>query len=104
MTIKAVLRAVPLLLVGWLLTLASVAALTDEAPAYVVVLPSERFLAALPDGVAIVAASGMSVTLAAEGEGVARRLYGVGARLVLPAGLRGCLPLSPEARRKIAAG
>ncbi len=93
MTIRALISALPLLALGWLATLSAVALITDEAPAYVVLFPSDRFLGALPNGTSVLAASDISVTLTSDQTGFARSLYGQGARLVLPAGLAGCLPM-----------
>ncbi|MEM9433864.1 MAG: hypothetical protein AAGA12_08075 [Pseudomonadota bacterium] len=73
----------------WLGLLATVMATTGAAPAALVPLPSASFLAALPDDVAIVGRSALSVTLAGPSETVSD-LYAAGAWLVLPAGLSGC--------------
>ena len=96
MTIKSLACALPLLLVGWMSILIIVALLTDDAPAYVVLLPSAALLNDLPDTTSIIAASSYSVTLSSDQSGVARALYGSGAWLVLPAGLPGCLPLPQQ--------
>ncbi len=93
MTIRSVLIALPLLVLGWLSTLVVVALLTYEAPAYVVLLPQDRLLDGLPEDTAVLAASRLSVTVASDAPGFAKALYSSGARLVLPAGLPGCLPL-----------
>lgn len=93
MTIKAALIALPLLVLGWLSTLAVVALLTDEAPAYVVLLPSQSFLQNLPENIAVMGWSEVSITVASNTDAFAKSLYQSGARLVLPAGLPGCLPL-----------
>ncbi|WP_170418525.1 hypothetical protein [Ruegeria atlantica] len=93
MTIRSVLVALPLLFVGWLATLAIVALLTDEAPAYVVVFPQGTLMQNMPKDVSVLAASQFSVTVASDTTEFAKSLYGLGARLVLPAGLPGCLPL-----------
>ncbi|KIC08955.1 hypothetical protein RA19_16745 [Leisingera sp. ANG-M1] len=93
MTIRSAALALPLLFLGWISVLLAVAVLTDEAPAYVVVFPGKDLLLDLPEGTAILAASRYSITLASGSEGFARALYGSGARIVLPAGLPGCLPL-----------
>ncbi len=93
MTIRSVLIALPLLVLGWLSTLMVVALLTDVAPAYVVLLPQDTLLDGLPEDTAVLAASRLSVTVASEAPGFAKSLYASGARLVLPAGLPGCLPL-----------
>jgi hypothetical protein len=76
---------------GWIGVLALVMRLGGEAPAALVMFPPEGFVAALPEGVAVVSAGPVSVTLRG-GEGLVAALYGLGAPLVLPAGLTGCLP------------
>ncbi len=93
MTIKSILTTLPMVLLGWIATLVIVALLTDEAPAYVVVLPQDGLLRNLPDDTAVLTASRFSVTVASDMSGFAKSLYASGARLVLPARLPGCLPL-----------
>ncbi|MEM7425280.1 MAG: hypothetical protein AAF441_04250 [Pseudomonadota bacterium] len=93
MTIKRLALALPLLFAGWIATLASISLLTDEAPAQVVVFPKRAFLDNLPEGASIIALNDWSITLASPRPGFAGSLYRHGAWLVLPAGLRGCLPL-----------
>ncbi|GAA4216180.1 hypothetical protein GGQ68_004849 [Sagittula marina] len=94
MTIRGLLYTLPIVVAGWLLTLMSVSLLTDEAPAQVVVFPSESFMQSLPADVAILGRNDISVTLTAPRTSFAASLYRSGARIVLPAGLPGCLPLS----------
>lgn len=93
MTIRSLLFALPLLLAGWISVLIAVALVTDEAPAYVVLFPSTQLMQHLPTGSAIIAASQLSITVSSAQPGYAKALYASGARLVLPAGLPGCLPL-----------
>jgi len=93
MTIRQVLIALPCLLLGWVGILLAVSLMTDTAPAYVVVLPRADFTARLDPDMSILAAGPLSVTISAEEARAAARLYGAGGRLVLPAGLPGCLPL-----------
>lgn len=97
MTIRSVLLALPLLFLGWLSVLLTVAMLTDEAPAYVVIFPGKAFLRDLPEDASVIAVSRLTVTLTSDASGFARSLYGSGAWIVLPAGLPGCLPL-PQVR------
>lgn len=85
------LVAVPLVLAGWVGVLALVARLGGEAPALLVLFPPNGLIGALPDGVAVVDAGPVSLTLSGGGD-LAAQLYRLGAPLVLPAGLEGCLP------------
>lgn len=93
MTIDArrLILALPLVLAGWIAVLALVMRLTGTAPAALVILPPEGFVAALPAGVAVTSAGPFSVTVRGGADLVAA-LYAAGAPLVLPAGLTGCLP------------
>jgi hypothetical protein len=87
------LMALPLVGLGWLGTLALVMRLGGEAPAALVLFPPEGLVGGLPDGVAVVSAGPVSVTLRGDGTaGLVAALYALGAPLVLPAGLTGCLP------------
>lgn len=90
MTIRSGLLAVTLPFLGWISVLMVVAVMSDRTPAYVVLLPGERFMHGLPRETSITSASGFSVTLTSTAPGFARTLYGSGAWIVLPAGLRGC--------------
>lgn len=85
------LLALPLVLAGWLGVLALVAWLGGEAPALLIVFPPEGLVAGLPQGVAVVGSGRVSLTVSGGGDLVAL-LYRLGAPLVLPAGLQGCLP------------
>lgn len=85
------LLALPLVGLGWIGTLALVMRLGGEAPAALVMFPPEGFVARLPAGVAVTASGPVSVTLRGEA-GLVAALYALGAPLVLPAGLTGCLP------------
>lgn len=89
---KRWLLAVPLVVTGWLAVLATVMRLGGDAPAALVMLPPEGFIATLPDGMAIVSRGPFSVTVRAATPGLVATLYALGAPLVLPAGLTGCLP------------
>jgi len=85
------LVAVPLVALGWIGTLALVMRLGGDAPAALVLMPPEGLIGALPDGVSIVSSGPISVTLRG-GNDLVATLYALGAPLVLPAGLTGCLP------------
>lgn len=93
MTIKTVLFGVMGMALGWLFVLVAVGLATDAAPAQVVILPSDRLMETLPQDVAIMDRTALTLTVESDQPALARRLYASGARLVLPAGLPGCLPL-----------
>ncbi|WP_309668213.1 hypothetical protein [Tabrizicola sp.] len=86
------LIAPPLVLAGWIAVLAGVMRLGGDAPAALVMLPPPGFASALPAGVAILSAGPYSLTVKADAPGLVAALYALGAPLVLPAGLTGCLP------------
>jgi hypothetical protein len=92
MTIRArhIALGLLLLLLGWTAVLALVLRLGGPAPAAFVLLPPEHFVHRLPADVAIIAMGRMGVVVEG-GEGLVAALYDAGARLVLPAGLTGCL-------------
>lgn len=86
------LIALPVVAAGWIGVLAVVMRVGGAAPAALVIAPPAGLLAALPVGTAIVARGPFSVTLASDDRGFVAALYDLGAPLVLPAGLTGCLP------------
>lgn len=87
-----VLAALPVVVLGWIGILALVMRLGGDAPAALVLLPPDHLIDSLPSGVAVVSRGPVSVTLRADSPGLVAALYGLGAPLVLPAGLTGCLP------------
>lgn len=95
MTIRPMrwLIALPLVALGWIGTLALVMRLGGDAPAALVLMPPDGLIRALPEGVSVVSNGPVSVTLQG-GENLVATLYALGAPLVLPAGLTGCLPQS----------
>ena len=99
MTIRRVLLALPLLLMAWIAIMAGVMRFSDAAPAAVVILPAAGFTTRLPPGTAIIGAGPFHLTLRSDTPGLGRHLYAAGARLVLPAGLTGCLPLPATAAK-----
>lgn len=92
MTIRSIIVGVGLLLIAWVGLLAGVMVATDAAPAALVPMPSGSFLTALPESVAIVSRTAVSVTLVSDTPRLTSLLYASGAWLVLPAGLAGCAP------------
>ncbi|MFD1343901.1 hypothetical protein [Litorisediminicola beolgyonensis] len=91
--ITSLLKALPLVALGWLGTLSLVMLVTDEAPGAVVLFPADGFVSALPEGLGIAGAGPFWIAVRGEVPGMGRALYAAGGRLVLPAGLPGCLPL-----------
>jgi hypothetical protein len=85
------LVALPLVALGWIGTLALVMRLGGDAPAALVLMPPDGLIRALPEGVSVISSGPVSVTLRG-GENLVAMLYALGAPLVLPAGLTGCLP------------
>lgn len=92
MTIKRLLIALPLMLLGWISTLAIVMRAGGEAPAAFVPFPSAALIENLPQDVAITGSSPISLTLRSEADNLPAQLYQAGAWLVLPAGLEACIP------------
>ncbi|GAB1378751.1 hypothetical protein [Pararhodobacter aggregans] len=90
--IRRLLLALPILLLGWIATLALVMRLGGEAPAAFVPFPPQGLLSALPGDVAVTGRSPVSLTLRSEAPDLTDRLYAAGAWLVLPAGLEACIP------------
>ena len=76
--------------VAWVAVLAMVLRVTGDAPAALIMFPSNTFLQNLPSGVAILDASSFSVSLIGITPSFVADLYASGAWLVLPAGLAGC--------------
>ena len=95
MTIRRWALAILAVFAGWLGVMTLVMVLSDAAPGAIVLFPAPGFVTQLPDGVAIVDDGAFWIALRAqEGQtGLGVRLYQAGGRLVLPAGLPGCLPL-----------
>jgi hypothetical protein len=89
--LKRWLVALPLVALGWIGTLAVVMRLSGEAPAALVMFPPEGLIRALPAEVSVVSFGPASITLRG-GDNLVATLYALGAPLVLPAGLTGCLP------------
>lgn len=94
MTIKGIVIVVSLFVFGWVTILAGITLFTDDAPAALVMFPSQDFLEQMPEDAAVLSATSFTVTLASDDTDLARRLYQKGAWLVLPAGLRGCFSRS----------
>lgn len=93
MIIKSLLSLIAVAF-GWGAVLAGVMYATSDAPAALVLMPSDALMQNLPEGVNIVGQNAYSVTLNAETPDLAKALYAAGAFVVLPAGLLGCAPLT----------
>ena len=76
----------------------SVMVFSDAAPSAMVLLPDAGFISRLPSDVAVLGIGHNWVTVASSESGLAKTLYGVGALVVLPAGLPRCVPRQPTRR------
>ena len=97
MTIRTWAFAMVCVAGGWLATVLGVMVLTDAAPGAVVLFPSTDFVSNLPDGVAVVGRGDRWIAVRSDNAKLGLSLYRAGGRLVLPAGLPGCLPLPKSA-------
>ena len=97
---KRTLWAVPLVLFGWVTVMAGVMRFSDAAPAAVVPFPRANLLAGLPKDVSILGLN-QNALIVANRPGLTKALYEAGALIVLPAGLKGCLPLTKAQRERI---
>lgn len=93
MTIRTWGIALVCVAAGWLTTVLTVMVVSDAAPGAIVLWPAQDFVSKLPDGTAVMGGGGYWVAVRGETEGLGLALYRAGGRLVLPAGLPGCLPL-----------
>ena len=93
MTIRLWSLALACVFAGWVTVLAVMAVISDAAPGAIVFWPAHDFAAHLPPGAAITGAGRFWVAVAGPMDDLGLTLYRAGARLVLPAGLPGCLPL-----------
>lgn len=96
MTIRDWLVASAMALVGWLVISIGIMLVSDQAPAARVLFPSKAFVASFDGDTSLMAHDRLSVTVAMTGKRGAIDLYRSGAWLVLPAGLKGCLPLPDQ--------
>ena len=62
MTIRAVFMTIPFILMGWIGVLTMVCVVSDRAPAYVVLFPSQLLLENIPESSSILATSIASIT------------------------------------------
>ncbi|MGI9389575.1 MAG: hypothetical protein ACR2O1_05900 [Boseongicola sp.] len=99
-TIKRIVLAMPIVLIAWIGIMAGVMRFSDTAPAAVVPFPNATLLAALPSETGILGLSRFALTVANRPD-MAHDLYEIGALLVLPAGLTGCLPLTKAQRDRL---
>jgi len=101
MTIKTwIMSFMTVITAAFLLQLA-VMYFTDEAPGAVALFPADGFISSMPADMAVVGMGSGWVAVKSTGPDLGKRLYQAGARLVLPAGLPGCLPLPGTSRQNI---
>jgi len=93
MTIKLWAFALLAAFTGWLATLMLVMTLTDAAPGAIVLFPTPDFTTRLADSASIVGIGPFWIAVKSDTTGLGLMLYRSGGRIVLPAGLPGCLPL-----------
>jgi hypothetical protein len=91
MTTKQIFFAFGAALCVWLAVMVTVTLLPNAAPAALVMFPSEQFIDALTSDFRIIDHTAVSVTIASDQSNPAS-LYALGALIVLPAGLTGCIP------------
>ncbi|QFT92605.1 hypothetical protein FIU86_07110 [Roseovarius sp. THAF9] len=65
---------------------------TDAAPGAIVLFAEDEFVTRLPDGAAVVGGGEARVAVRADVPRLGLAPYRAGGRVVLPAGLTGCLP------------
>lgn len=82
-----------LVVLGWFSIQIVVMYFSDAAPGAVALFPARGFVANLPENVAVVAGGAYWVAVKSDAPNLGPSLYSAGARIVLPAGLPGCLPL-----------
>ncbi len=99
MTIRRAFVLVAAVFTGWIAVMAVVMRFSDAAPAAVALFPRAGFMQALPDSAAVISSGSLFYTVSGDVKGMGAALYKAGARLVLPAGLTGCLPLPKTAKQ-----
>lgn len=90
--ILRLLSALPILLVAWPAILAIVLRAGGPASAAFVPFPSDSLMESLAEDISVTGASPISLTSRSEASGLVARVYAAGAWLVLPAGLKACIP------------
>lgn len=93
MTIRSWVLSFAIVIVGWFGLQISLALFTDAAPGAIALFPSDDFVAQLPKGVSVVGAGSRWIMVRSDDAQLGMNLYAAGARIVLPAGRPGCLPL-----------
>ena len=92
MTTSRWLAAILATLAGWVAVLVIVMRFSDAASGALVLWPPRDFVGRLPPEVAVVGIGPRWMTVMSDRPGLAAALYAAGARIVLPAGLQGCVP------------
>jgi hypothetical protein len=90
--IRKGLIALPVLVAVWIGTLALVMRLGGPAPGAFVPFPPAAMLNRLPQDIAVIDRTAVSLTFKADRPDLVARLYEAGAWIVLPAGLQACIP------------
>ncbi|UOA26177.1 hypothetical protein [Pseudosulfitobacter sp. DSM 107133] len=97
MTTRGWILAFALAICGWLGVQLLLVRFSDAAPGAVALFPAADFVARLPAGVSVVGGGAHWIAVKSDAPDLGRDLYAAGARVVLPAGLPGCLPLRARA-------
>jgi len=93
MTIRSWVFSFAIVIAGWLGLQVALVLFTDAAPGAIALFPSEDFVAQLPKDVSVVGSGANWIMVRSDEPQLGMNLYAAGARIVLPAGRPGCLPL-----------
>ena len=93
MITKSNILGLVLALIGWVSINVFTMVISPSAPAALILFPSQAFIQSLPHDARILDHSRHSITLEISDSSYGS-LYENGARLVFPAGLTGCVPIS----------
>ena len=98
-----ILRALGILIavaIGWFASMAAFMAVTEAAPAALVITPRAGFMQSAPEDTRVMRGGGMVTVVVSEETGYVQRLYAAGAWLVLPALRNGCLDIGRKIPRQ----
>ena len=82
------------ILAAWFAAIPLIAIIPGISNSVRVYHPSETFLSQLPEGTRIVSWNDQSIAMSSDAPNFVLSLYKSGAKLVLPAGMAGCVDLS----------